>query len=148
MNKTNKRILWITGVIVLLATSAYVWNYLLSSIGSSICENQLIESINSPDNLKKVVIFSTDCGATSDWSIHASLLDKDQSLGNNSAGNALRLNSNQGKAWPRDNYGRPVIKATWLSPTSVNLQYSMNSEVFYQRTEVNGVQITLVPLTN
>lgn len=148
MNKFNKKTIWILGAIILVAASVYAWNYGLNSLGSSLCENQFIQSTDSPDGSKKVVTFSTDCGATSDWSIHASVLSKNENINDESVGNALRISSNQGRAWPKDEQGRPIIRTVWTSPSSATLQHSSNADIFYQRPEVENVEITLESLTN
>lgn len=148
MSIFKKKIVWTSGLLILVVASIYAWNYGLDSLGSSLCENQPIQSIDSPDGSKKVVMFSTDCGATSGWSVHASILDEDKEVNSESVGNAIRINSNQGRAWPKDDQGRPVIRAVWETSTSVTLKYSSNSEVFYQKSEIDGVQITIIPVTN
>lgn len=148
MSKFNKKTVWILGGVIVIAASFYAWNYGLNSLNSSLCKSQFIQSADSPDGSKKVVTFSTDCGAISGWSVHASVLDKNEGLGTEDVGNALRIDSNQGKAWPKDNQGRPIIRAVWKSPTLVTLQYSSNAEIFYERQTVNSVQITLESITN
>ncbi len=132
------------GAVILSIIGYYSIAFLSSLLEYNLCTNTVIESVNAPDGSKKVITFATDCGATSGFGIHASILNKDQSIDNQSTGNILRLNSNQGKAWPKDSQGRPVIRVKWDSVNSVTLEYSSNSDVFYQKSELDDVQINLV----
>lgn len=148
MNIPAKRTLLIMGVMLLMIGSAYGINNLFRMQIFSNCENQVISSVESQDKSKKIVVFSTNCGATTEWGIHASVLYAGDSIDDTSVGNALRINSNRGIALPTDNEGRPIISATWDTPASVTLQYSKNAEIFYQKSEVNGVRITLKSFAN
>lgn len=136
-----KKMVWIVGAVVLVLAAIFFWIYFFNWFGASFCERTNIGANFSPDEKKTVVVFMDNCGPTVGLSIHASVMASGEA-DNNGPGNALRINSNQGRAWPRDNQGRPIIRAVWQSPTSVILQYSSNSEIFYQKSEVDGVRIT------
>lgn len=147
MSILRKKIIWIPGLIILIILVGLFWSFFLGSLGGSSCQRTDIGTTTSPDGKKEVITFAYNCGPTVGESIHASVINVDEEVDMNANGNTLRIDSNQGQAWPKDENGRPIIKAIWQSPTSLTLYYSMNSEVFYQKEEVNGVKIAIAPLT-
>lgn len=146
MSISKKKIAWIIGIAVLVLAAGMFWSYAYKSLGS-FCDRSDIATTPSPDGKKELITFMYNCGPTVGLSVHASVINSDEKIDTKANGNALRIDSNNGSAWPRDNEGRPIIKAVWNSPNSLALYYSSNSDVFYQKSEVDGVQITFAPLT-
>lgn len=146
--KRKSKIAFLTILIVFLfTTSVYALFYLADSMTLFLCENKVIEIINSPDNLMKVVTFERNCGATTDFSIQASVLLNDININNDSVGNVLTLDSNDGKAWPRDSSGRAIIRARWDNSTSLIIESSSNAQIYYQQSKIDNVNIKFNEIT-
>lgn len=143
---SRKKIAWILGFVCIAVVVVYVWLFIFGTMGGS-CARTDISTTPSTDGKKQVITFLYNCGPTVGISIHASVVGADDEIDRNANGNALRIDSNQGQAWPRDEQGRPIIRAEWNSPTAVTLYYSSNAEVFYQKAEADGVKVTIAPLT-
>src|SRR5436309_15923351 len=63
----------------------------------SMCANELVSEIRSPDGMFKVVVFQRNCGATTAASIQASVVAADAPLPS-TAGNLFVADSDHGKA--------------------------------------------------
>jgi len=137
---------WIIGGIVLIIASLYVWNYILDTLGPSLCVNQVLETVNSPDGTKTAVVFVRDCGATTSWSTQASVISAKEVVSDKDTGNVLRIDSDHGKAWPLAIKGWPIIKAEWESANLLTLHYSKNSSILLQQKSIDnvGVQYSLI----
>src|SRR5262245_40435707 len=119
---SSKKIVLVLGGIIFLA-AASLGIYLLKSAANSFCQRTDIGTTVSPDGKKEVIIFMYGCGPTVDLSIHASVVNTYEPIDKTASGNALRIDSNHGQAWPRDDQGRPIIRAVWDSSNSVTLNY-------------------------
>lgn len=49
--------------------------YIVARDFADICINDFFKEYSSPDKTKKVVIYERDCGATTTWNTHISILD-------------------------------------------------------------------------
>lgn len=96
-----------------------------------LCKNEIIAEYPSPDAAHKVVVFSRDCGATTGYSTHASILEKGQPLTNQG-----------GNAFITEVAGKSSISASWRSNASVVLLYHRTDRVFRMESEVHGVRVT------
>ncbi|MEK7950336.1 hypothetical protein [Luteolibacter soli] len=65
------------------------------------CENEVREQLVSPDGVNKVVIFSRNCGATTDFNCQASILPVSKPLPND-VGNAFIFDKGEAKVVWRD----------------------------------------------
>jgi hypothetical protein len=148
MLRKYKLMLWIIGIPFVLIVSAYAWRFFGTSVSSHLCKNDVIETKLSPEGQKKVVIHVRDCGATSDWTTEASLLNATDSISDGDTGNILRINSDQGKASPMAPGGWPIISAEWDSSNSLILHYSQGSGVLYKQDKVRDVNMQFVLITS
>lgn len=134
----------IVAVAALGLVAFVVWvGYFFYLMGGS-CGNNVLEAINSPDRSKKVVLFVRDCGATTDWSLQASITKPSESISDSDTGNILTIDSDHGAAWPKGPYGSLVV-AKWVSNDRLEVYYSQNSRVFNQTSKFEGVNIEYYP---
>ena len=117
------------------------------SINSFFCKNNVIDTRISPNGTKKAVVFVRDCGATTDWSTEASILNANSSLSDGDTGNVLSIDSNDEKAWPLAPKGWALISPEWSTDNSLELYYSSNSSVSYQKNLFNDVQLQFATIT-
>lgn len=105
------------------------------------CGTKLAESKLSPNGKLKILVFSVNCGATSDFSTQISLVDSDYILKNDDAGNIFSADSDHGKA--KMNEGREIIelKTNWINNNSIEIEYPKNARIFKNDDERNDVEI-------
>jgi hypothetical protein len=65
--------------------------FLLSSLFSDLCGNEIFQEVYSPGKAYKAVVFQRDCGATTGFTTHVSILKASATLPN-LAGNVVALN--------------------------------------------------------
>lgn len=111
-------------MLILLASSVFFCSE------PDLCKNEIIAEYPSPDAAHRVVVFSRDCGATTGYSTHASILEKGQPLINKG-----------GNAFITDVAGKSSISASWRNNASVVLLYHRNDRVFRMESEVHGVRV-------
>jgi len=107
-------------------------------IGSA-CKNSIIQELQSPNNIYKIVIFSRDCGATTGVSTQVSILKKNKNIKNKS-GNICVADTDHDKA-PSGPGGGPDIKAIWLGDNLVEIELHEYARVFKQEREYDGITI-------
>lgn len=99
------------------------------------CGNDVIDEIYSPDHQFKVVVFFSDCGATTKLHTNASILKANQRISNSTLGNIFIPDDTDVQIiWKNDQ----TIQITYLSDTTalsqkIELQYSGKAfEIYYQ----------------
>jgi hypothetical protein len=147
MAKIGKKILLLVGPLLLIPVGANLWISAIDSLGSNLCKTEVIEYVHSPNSQKKAAIFLVNCGATTDWSVHASVIGISEVISDRSVGNVLRIDSDHGRAWPLAPGGRPIIKANWEDAYSLNLLFSEGSNIYLKARDLDGVQIKASPIT-
>ena len=105
--------------------------FALALAGCGMCNNTIKNEIVSPDGLKKIVIFTCDCGATTAPSTQISILDKDANLPN-WFGNAFA-----------GEFSDPV-NVTWTDPTHVKITYHGGGRISFRNPDVNGVSVKYI----
>ena len=93
------------------------------------CGNEIKAEFASPDKSQRVVVFERDCGATTTYSLHASLLALDAKLPNTS-GNLFVANRTS-----------PALRVRWESPGRVVLDHHAEAHVFKTERRFNGVEV-------
>lgn len=106
---------------------------------SDACRNTLASKRLSPDGSHVAVLFQRDCGATTGFSTHISILDADGKL--SGSGNALIADDDHGAARDGD-WGGPKAEMTWLSSDRLLVRYAIKSRLFKRTEQVSGVSIT------
>lgn len=117
--------LWIGIVLVLLP--------ILSSC-SSLCKNEIITELPSPDGKLKAVVFQRDCGATTDYSTQVSILKTSDKLANK-GGNIFVADSNHGAAPIGEKEGLNVGVA-WEGENKLLIKHHPKARLFKSRNKI------------
>jgi hypothetical protein len=113
------------GLLILLVIST-----LLSSC-TEMCGNETVVESVSPNGSEKLVVFTRNCGATTGFSTHASILPANQVLPNE-GGNLLVIK------------GEIKVRGIWQSANQLSIQGVGSGQVFKQEFAVGGVLVTYV----
>jgi hypothetical protein len=113
---------------------------LLSTGCADLCNNSIISQVPSPDNKYKIIIFTRDCGATTDFSTQVSLLPYKELL-KNITGNIFVADSNHGKAetWK---HGGPKVSASWNTNNEIVLTISINARISKAIKTIRDIKIS------
>jgi len=144
MSKTLKIILSIFGIGILGVVIFFV--VVLNSFASDMCGTQLAESKLSPNGKLKILIFSVNCGAISDFSTQISIVESDYQLQNNDAGNIFSADSDHGIA--RMNGEIIELNTKWINNNLIEIEYPKNTRIFKNEEDENGIQIRYKQLKN
>jgi hypothetical protein len=106
------------------------------------CGNEILAEFPSPQGNRKVVVFQRDCGATTGFSTHASILGIAQVLKNES-GNVLTSDTDHGAA-PSGPGGGPALVVAWQSESSVQLSVHPKARVIKRESKVGGIHVSYV----
>ena len=116
---------------------------LLLGACSDRCVNAVRASAASPDGGHEAVRFQRDCGATTGFSTHISVLSTgDQPSG---TANVFVADDDHGAAETTAGEG-PWAEAAWLSRDTLLIRYDAAARVFKQETTVGGVTILYEPV--
>lgn len=99
--------------------------------GCGMCNNMIKKEIDSPDGLKKIVIFVRDCGATTAYSTQISILDKNARLPN-CFGNTFV-----------SEFSDPV-NATWVGLKQVEVTYHKGGRISFRISDVSGIAVKYI----
>ena len=103
------------------------------------CQNTPLTSAVSPDGRHSAVLFQRDCGATSGFSTHISILAASDEP--NSAGNIFIADDDHGAASVGE-WGGSWAEMKWLAADHLLVNYAAKSRIFERADEVDGVRIT------
>ena len=109
--------------------------------GCGLCGNAEVKEYLSPDRTMKVVVFTRDCGATTDFSTQVSVVHASESVPNG-GGNAFVVDSDHGHA-------SRAVDVHWVDARTIELSHDVGARVFKAETSVSGIRIvysTAVPL--
>lgn len=81
---------WLFGLVALPVVLLLLAYYCIDSFFSDMCGNKVVSEFVSPDGQLKAVVFTRDCGATTNYSTQVSILSASDQLGN-SGGNAFAM---------------------------------------------------------
>jgi hypothetical protein len=95
---------------------------------SDLCANEVQAETASPSGANRALVFTRDCGATTGWSTHISVISNRQTLPNE-GGNTLVLD---GKSQPR---------VVWKSESSILVIGASSGRTFKREVLVNGITI-------
>ena len=111
----------------------------LAYLFSSMCVNEPIAEVASPDSGAKLVVFQRDCGATTGFSTQASLLKPGMRLPSG-GGNLFVADTDRGAA-PSGPGGGPELRARWDGPKRLSLQHHAKARVFKAEQHLNGIEV-------
>ncbi len=103
------------------------------------CGNEIVRELPSPDQKSKAVLFTQNCGVTTDYTSQVSILSRGEAF--SADGNAFIADSNHGAAETIPQ-GGPVVSMTWTAPDALLVTYANQSRVFLSETQVRNVSIT------
>ncbi|PPD51148.1 MAG: hypothetical protein CTY16_00425 [Methylobacter sp.] len=105
---------------------------LVSEFLSGMCGNEIIQNALSPGNHFKAILFSRDCGATTNFNTHISLIAPDEGLPNES-GNVFIVNGD-----PKD----LNIEIDWLTPTDLVVRHAAGLTAHKKENRYRGITVT------
>lgn len=111
------------------------------------CANTIISETGSPDGRLKAIVFRRDCGATTDFSAHVSVVDSDERvlpaatlLRSTKAGNVFVADTDHGSA-PSAAGGGPPVKIDWVGPKRLRIIHDERVRVFKAEKTIADVEI-------
>jgi hypothetical protein len=93
------------------------------------CTNEIKSEVESPDHQLKAVIFSRDCGATTDVSMQVSVISKNDTLPNE-AGNVFIEDSGHGAARTM------LVSAKWTGPRELLISHDPKARIFKSKLQM------------
>jgi len=140
---------WIVVVgAVLLALVALVegGSMALRAFESGMCRNDLISSDSLPGERLKTIVFVRNCGATTTFGTHVSIVEQNEKLSNDEVGNVLAIDAAccadpRSQTVPRNSVGGPVATAHWNSPDTLAVRYAGGIRVFRQTLVYRTVHV-------
>ncbi|MBY0551117.1 MAG: hypothetical protein K2W95_27810 [Candidatus Obscuribacterales bacterium] len=133
--KTRWSFRWLFGLAALPVVLLLLAYFCIDSLLSDMCGNKVVSEVVSPDGQLKAVIFTRDCGATTDYSTHVSILNASDQL-RNDGGNAFAMD--EGELDLRWTGNRTLV----LGHKSGEREYRSEKEVhvpgllFWQKVEI------------
>ncbi len=104
------------------------------------CENEIIKEEVSPSGDAKAVVFQRDCGATTGFSTQISIFGSGQS--HSESGNAFVGDGGQ----IVEGWNGPWVEIEWRGQNLLEVRYDASARLFEQANEVDGVEISYVPV--
>jgi hypothetical protein len=132
------------GILIGLGFLLYAALELIVSWLPDPCGETVLTEVISPNQMMKAVIYERDCGATTDFATHASIINKDASL-KKSDRSIFAADTDHGSA-PNGPGGGPEVRARWLTDTRLEIQYSWMARVILAETKVKNIECTYAKL--
>lgn len=112
---------------------------LINSLLKASCGNKKYIEKLSPNKDKKAIVFEYDCGATTDFSTHISILNSDEILEKTESGNLFVADSNHGES----NMNGEIIdlNINWLDNQTLIIDYDKKARVFKNKKTKSGINI-------
>lgn len=120
--------------LLLLAALAWLVDQLPDPCGESV-----LTEIPSPNQAMKAVIYERDCGATTDFATHVSIIAKDATL-KKSDRSIFAADTNHSSA-PNGPGGGPEVQVRWLNDTRLEIKYSWLARVIQSEMRVKDIEI-------
>lgn len=134
--KLVKSVLISLGGAVLLCLAGLVFlSFLVGSTFSDFCGNAQVSYSCSPDQIYKAVVFSRDCGATTGFSTHVSVMNAKEQLKNDSAGSAFVIDG--GGPSEKDH-----VQVQWTGPRDLEITHYSGPRIFHKAAQVSFFQPT------
>jgi hypothetical protein len=101
------------------------------------CADTVAARLVSPDGKHAAILFDRDCGATTGFSTHISVLPAgDKPSGK---GNAFIADDEDGA--PAASWGGPWVEMRWLAPDRLEIRYDPKARIFLRQAAAGGVKI-------
>lgn len=111
---------------------------LLTACGD-VCENTLVKSVASPDGQRRAVLFERNCGATTGFSTHISILDGDDRP--SGSGNVFIANADNDVA-ASALWGGPWADVQWISATQLQLTHDAGAAVYKAKQQIGDIRVS------
>jgi hypothetical protein len=138
-------LLWGAGSLVVLVAAALLLYRACAWVDDHVelfeCGNDLLAQHLSPDMKRKVVVFTRNCGGTTPFSTHASIMDADDELPKD-VGNVFGAATGAGRA-PAGPGGGPELRAKWVDDRHVVLSHHASVVVFKSESQHDGVTVVV-----
>jgi len=138
MNKFIK-ILLITVGILFLGGAIFIGVVYSAFSFDNMCRTKYSSSVNSPDKKFKVMVFSLNCGAISDFSTQISIVKSEYKLKDDDTGNIFSGDSDHSLAKMNDEVLDMNIK--WINDKTVEIIYPKRARIFKNKESLNGIKI-------
>ena len=136
----KKIVAWMVGTIVVIGCGGVAATLYFLSADDGMCATIVIDSFPSPDGKAKAVLYQIDCGATTGFNSHVSILS-----GNS---NVLKKNSMpqsffaaDGNKAPVGKAGGPDVRISWLKNDRLEIQHHQDARVIRAKSKEKGVAI-------
>src|SRR5262245_35356226 len=127
-------------VFVTLAVLALTASATLYSCACFVCGNDVVAELPSPDGKYKAVVFVRDCGATTTWSTHVSVIHWWNWVGRNDVGNALVMDEGDGA--PEGPGHGLEASSHCTSDRALVVSRHPQARVFSSASQIDGVTIS------
>ena len=108
----------------------------------TMCEGTVAYQVPSPDRRLSAIVFQYDCGATTSFSTHVSIVDSERELAA-APGNVFTADSNRGQA-PADSTGLVWVRPVWAGPDSLEIRYDFRARPFLRQRRLGNVRIGFI----
>jgi hypothetical protein len=99
------------------------------------CGNRILSETQTEGSPKRAVVFERDCGATTEFSTHVSILDASE-IAPREGGNVFVADSDHGAVT------KVRVSARWDSADHLVVIFPARARVFQQQAQVRGVSIS------
>ena len=104
---------------------------LLAACGSSLCSNELIADLPSPDHAYVATVFERNCGATTPY-VRVVMLRQFDS----------KFDAERPGDWVSTTEGQPIVEVRWLNNTELEITSTGGGHAGTRRTQWNEVRIS------
>lgn len=105
------------------------------------CKNQVLRDLVAPDGRRHAVVFARDCGATTDFSTHVSVLPAGRAA--SGRGNVFVADADHGRA-PAGPGGGPDVMVRWLDSHTLEVRYDRRARVFTRSARHDDIDVRFV----
>lgn len=107
---------------------------LLWVLGNIMCGDELIQEVYSPTRQYKALVYTSSCGATTDYSAHIAILEGDAAY-RFRPGNVFRSDGHP---------DRLDIKVSWEDDSHLIVEYNGQVEPFFTATQFRDIAIRII----
>ncbi len=114
--------------------------------GGGPCGDELVATDTAPRHEYQAIVFVRNCGATTTFGTHVSIVEQGARLDNDDVGNILAIDAAccldpRSRVLPRNSVGGPLATARWLGPDTLAVTFPSGVRVFRQALVQRGVHI-------
>lgn len=135
----KKLTLAVLGTLIVITGGCLAW---LDRLSAGLCAQTIIEQVPSPSGKLKAIVFQIDCGATTDFNSHVSIVRSNAAVSSKSElpKSFFVIDTNHGQAPEGKEHG-PEVRLKWLSDEHLDIQHHELARVIRAETSSDTVQI-------